>query len=177
MSEDRWSRIDRLVQSALARAQAERETFVREACGSDEALCDEVLSLLAHGAPAERFLEAGPARAAIGVEPGTRIGPYEVETMLGAGGMAEVYRAHDTRLERKVAIKILPRGWASDPDRLRRFEREARAIAALNDPHICTLHDVGEENGTRFLVMELVEGVTLADRLARGRRSRTSVGG
>ena len=168
MSEGRWSRIDHLVQSALARTELEREPYVREACGGDAALCDEVLSLLRHAAPAEQFLEPPVARAGSPVEPGQQLGPYRVEVMLGAGGMAEVYRAHDTRLGRKVAIKILPRDWASDPDRLRRFEHEARAIAALNDPHICTLYDVGEENGTRFLVMELVEGVTLADRLARG---------
>ena len=99
---------------------------------------------------------------------GTRLGPYEIVSPLGAGGMGEVYRAQDPRLGRAVAVKLLPITFADDPDRLRRFEREARAIGALNHPHICTVHDVGEHNGQRYLVMELLEGHTLAARLAQG---------
>ena len=99
---------------------------------------------------------------------GTRLGPYDIVSPLGAGGMGEVYRALDPRLGRAVAIKLLPTTFADDPDRLRRFEREARAIGALNHPHICTVHDVGEHNGQRYLVMELLEGHTLAARLAHG---------
>ncbi len=100
--------------------------------------------------------------------PGTRLGPYEILSAIGAGGMGEVYKATDTRLNRTVAIKVLPMHFASNPEMKQRFEREAQTIAGLNHPHICTLHDVGEQDGTRFLVMEYVEGETLADRIARG---------
>ncbi len=98
---------------------------------------------------------------------GTRLGPYEILAPLGAGGMGEVYRARDTRLERTVAIKVLASQLSSDSDFKQRFEREARAISSLNDPHICTLHDIGSQNGIDFLVMEYVAGETLADRLQR----------
>ena len=99
---------------------------------------------------------------------GTRLGPYQIESALGAGGMGEVYKATDTRLNRPVALKVRPTHFADDPDMKQRFERQAQTIAGLNHPHICTLHDVGEQDGVRFLVMEYVEGETLADRLARG---------
>ncbi|MFO7695445.1 MAG: protein kinase, partial [Vicinamibacterales bacterium] len=99
---------------------------------------------------------------------GTRLGPYEIQSAIGAGGMGEVYKARDTRLDRTVAIKILPGELSADPDRRNRFEREARAIAALNHPHICTLHDIGTHDGTTFLVMEHLPGQTLADRLLKG---------
>jgi Tol biopolymer transport system component len=99
---------------------------------------------------------------------GTRLGPYEILEPIGAGGMGEVYKATDTRLNRTVAIKTLPPHWAEDADMNQRFESEARAIAGLNHPHICTLHDIGLENGVRFLVMEFIEGETLAARLKRG---------
>jgi hypothetical protein len=100
--------------------------------------------------------------------PGQRLGPYEILAPLGAGGMGEVWRAHDTRLDRGVAIKVLPAEFAQNAQLKARFEREAKAISQLNHPNICTLYDVGRENGTDYLVMELVEGETLADRLARG---------
>jgi eukaryotic-like serine/threonine-protein kinase len=99
---------------------------------------------------------------------GTRLGPYEVVSFLSAGGMGEVYRARDTRLDRWVAIKILPTSVASDPDRLRRFEHEARAIAALNHPNILALHDTGSQDGILYLVSELLEGTTLREQLAKG---------
>ena len=102
------------------------------------------------------------------LSPGTALGPYQITGSLGAGGMGEVYSATDTRLDRTVAIKVLPAELASDPDRRERFEREAKAIAALNHPHICTLHDVGHEDGTDFLVMEHLEGESLQDRLTKG---------
>jgi len=102
------------------------------------------------------------------LSPGTRLGPYEIAGPLGAGGMGEVYRARDTRLERAVAIKILPGHLAADPAFRARFEREARAVSALSHPHICTLHDVGEQDGMLFLVMECLEGETLASRLEHG---------
>ena len=99
---------------------------------------------------------------------GMRLGPYEVLSQIGAGGMGEVYKARDTRLDRTVAIKILPAELSADPDRRTRFEREARAVAALNDPHICTLHDIGTHDGWTYLVMEHLPGQTLADRLLKG---------
>jgi serine/threonine protein kinase len=99
---------------------------------------------------------------------GTKLGPYEIQSPLGAGGMGEVYRARDTRLERTVAIKVLPYHLSSDPDLKQRFEREARAISSLNHPRICTLHDVGHQDGVDFLVMEHLDGETLADRLKKG---------
>jgi hypothetical protein len=99
---------------------------------------------------------------------GTKLGPYEVQSPLGAGGMGEVYRARDTRLDRTVAIKVLPGHLSTNPDLKQRFEREARAISSLNHPRICTLHDVGHQDGVDFLVMEYLEGQTLADRLRKG---------
>jgi len=100
--------------------------------------------------------------------PGTKLGPYEIQSPLGAGGMGEVYRALDTRLDRPVAIKILPDPLSQNPEARQRFDREARAISSLNHPNICTLHDVGHQDGTDYLVMEYLEGETLADRLAKG---------
>src|SRR5499427_10891182 len=99
---------------------------------------------------------------------GTRLGPYEIVERLGAGGMGEVYRARDTRLERTVAIKILPQEISADPVRKQRFEREAKTISSLNHPNICTLHDIGWQDGVAYLVMECVEGETLAKRLEKG---------
>src|SRR5215467_9911034 len=99
---------------------------------------------------------------------GTKLGPYEIVSPLGAGGMGEVYRARDTRLERTLAIKILPPQVSNDPVRKQRFEREAKTISSLNHPHICTLHDVGSQDGIEYLVMECVEGDTLSKRLEKG---------
>ena len=102
------------------------------------------------------------------LSPGTRLGPYEIVAPLGAGGLGEVYRAKDTRLGREVAVKVLPQHLTSNPEIRARFEREAKTVSSLNHPHICTLHDVGREGDTDFLVMELIEGETLAARLAKG---------
>src|SRR5499425_429139 len=102
------------------------------------------------------------------LSPGIRLGPYEIVAPLGAGGMGEVYRARDTRLDRTVAIKILPQHLSNDPIRKQRFEREAKTISSLNHPHICVLYDVGHQDGVDFLVMEYVEGETLAKRLEKG---------
>ena len=99
---------------------------------------------------------------------GSRLGPYEIVAPLGAGGMGEVYRAKDTRLGREVAVKVLPQHLSSNPETRARFEREAKTVSSLNHPHICTLHDVGREGDTDYLVMELVEGETLAQRLMKG---------
>ena len=99
---------------------------------------------------------------------GSRLGPYEIEAPLGAGGMGEVYRARDTRLERSVAIKVLPDGFDDHANDRLRFEREAKIISQLNHPHICAVYDVGLYEGTSYLVMELIDGESLADRLAKG---------
>ena len=98
--------------------------------------------------------------------PGTRLGPYAVSAKIGEGGMGEVYKARDTRLDRTVAIKVLPEHVAADPDLKQRFEREAKTLSSLNHPHICTLYDIGEQDGIDFLVMEYLDGETLTcDRL------------
>src|SRR5262249_54059060 len=99
---------------------------------------------------------------------GTKLGPYEILTPIGAGGMGEVYRARDSRLDRTVAIKVLPSHCSSNPDLKQRFEREARAISSLSHPYICALHDIGHQDGIDFLVMEYLEGETLDRRLAKG---------
>lgn len=99
---------------------------------------------------------------------GSKLGPYEIQSPLGAGGMGEVYRARDSRLDRDVAIKVLPANLSSDPALRQRLEREAKAVSKLSHPHICTLHDIGHQDGVDFLVMELVEGETLEQRVMRG---------
>src|ERR1700684_3138555 len=99
---------------------------------------------------------------------GTKLGPYEIQTELGAGGMGEVYRARDTRLDRTVAVKVLASHLSSSPELKQRMERQGRAISSLNHPHICQLYDIGSQNGTDYLVMEFLEGETLAERLRKG---------
>jgi serine/threonine protein kinase len=99
--------------------------------------------------------------------PGSRLGPYEVLAAIGAGGMGEVYQAHDTKLDREVAIKVLPEAFAHDPERLCRFQREAKMLASLNHPNIATIHGLEQTNGTSYLVMELVSGETLAEHIKR----------
>ena len=178
MAADRTRKVERICQAALEREPAGRASFLDDACGGDEALRREVESLLAHERAAEHFFAAPglevaaqelAAEAAVGV--GRRIGPYQVQSLLGVGGMGEVYRAHDTTLGRDVAIKVLPTVFASDRERLARFEREARVLASLNHPHIAAIYGVERADGHRALVLELVEGPTLADRLAGKRPS------
>jgi len=104
----------------------------------------------------------------VSLAPGTRLGPYEILSLVGIGGMGEVYKARDIRLDRMVAVKVLAGEFSMDGDRRLRFEREARVVAGLNHPHICTLHDIGQHEGMVFLVMEYLEGDTLGERLKRG---------
>ena len=175
LTPERWRRIEEIYHAALARDASERRAFLNEACAVDAELRGEVEALLAQSASAEGFLDRGAVAAAtpivsetaVGALSGRRIGVYLVLGPLGAGGMGEVYRARDTKLGRDVAIKILPAEFTSHPDRLARFEREARILAALNHPHIGGIHGLEDSDGVRALVLELVEGETLADRIAR----------
>ena len=107
-------------------------------------------------------------RLRMALPPGTKLGPYEIQCPVGAGGMGEVYRAKDTRLDRTIAIKILPTHLSDNPEFKQCFEREARTVSSLNHPHICHLYDVGSQDGIDYLVMEFLDGETLADRLRRG---------
>ena len=172
---DRWTAVKRIHQSALDKDPSERAAFVDESCGGDETLRREVHSLLTYATDAEMFLE----RPAVDIAPkppsqsqemtlvGTTISHYQVISLLGAGGMGEVYLARDPRLDRPVALKILPGELAADPDRMQRFACEARAASALNHPNVATIYDVGESDGLRFIVMEHVEGETIATRIGR----------
>ena len=184
MTNERWMRTEDLYHAALALPVAERDAFLAKACPDDDALRQDVESLLKEAVD-DAFLASSPivtpahllAEAALGEMTGRTLGEYRLEAFLGAGGMGDVYRARDTTLERDVAIKILPRAFTSNPNRLARFEREARLLAAINHPHICAIHGIEEVEGLRFLVLELVEGRTLADTLAEApRRSSESVG-
>ena len=171
MTDERWRRVADLYQSAQDRAETERSAFVREAAAGDSDLRREVESLLAEDhesglvdQPAvvvgQQLLADNP-----GVQPGSLVGVYRIDSLLGVGGMGEVYRARDTKLNRDVAIKILPSAFANDPDRLARFKREAQVLASLNHPHIAAIYGFEDSGGVHALVLELVEGPTLAERL------------
>ena len=176
-SDENWQRIKAIVSEALELPEDERAAFVEQTCADDRELRDEVESLLFYEAD-DGFLEQPLLVAATGdspddasqtfLEPGSRLGPYEIESLIGTGGMGQVYRARDSRLERVVAIKVLPGRFADDDARRQRFEREARVISRLNHPHICTLHDIGTEQGVGYLVMEYIDGETLAAALTKG---------
>src|SRR5262249_31269678 len=174
MTPERWSDIERLYHAARSRNADERAAFLAEACGRDTDLRREVESLLAQESRAGGFMNR-PAVAVAGTAGdstsliGRELGPYAITARLGAGGMGEVYRARDTKLGRDVAIKILPRLFTSDPERLARFEREARVLAALNHPQIGAIYGLEDLDGCPALILELVEGETLAERLARNK--------
>ena len=162
MDPDRWKQIETLFHAALERDRRERFRFLDAACGDDTTMRAEVESLLEQHS-VEDYLDGPPT-----VKPGTNLGHYRILSPLGKGGMGEVWRARDTKLGREVAIKTLPPEFAEDADRLARFEREAKLLASLNHPNISVIHGFEEDNGTHFLVLELVEGNTLADRLKSG---------
>jgi eukaryotic-like serine/threonine-protein kinase len=183
MTPERLQQVARIYDGALTcESGAARVRFVSEACGGDEALRRQVDGLLDQPASVEAFLEspalfvaaelvshaAATDRGETRLAAGTMLGPYRVSARLGAGGMGEVYRARDTRLERDVAIKLLPRAFKDAPDRVARFEREARVLASLNHPHIGAIYGLEEADAAHALVMELVEGEDLSQRLARG---------
>jgi eukaryotic-like serine/threonine-protein kinase len=165
---ERWEQVDRLLQSALEQEPERRVAFLRDACAGDEPLLSEVESLLSSHEQAASFLERPVKVERAGAMTGRRIGPYELVSLLGSGGMGEVYRATDTRLNRTVAIKFLPEHLSRNEELRGRLEREARVVSGLNHPHICTLYDVGQHDDMDYLVMEYVEGETLADRLEKG---------
>src|SRR5215212_7259579 len=173
MTPDRWKRTEELYHAARSRPSGERAAFLAEACRDDDALRRDVESLVNEPDSADGFLEPPAVNAAQIVSDlapatmtGQALGGYHLQRLVGTGGMGEVYRAHDPKLGREVAIKILPRAFTSDPERLTRFEREARMLAALNHPNICAIYGLEEGDGVRFLILELVEGVTLAEQLA-----------
>jgi serine/threonine protein kinase/Tol biopolymer transport system component len=176
----RWQQIERLFHDALERPLEERAAFLDHSCAGDESLRREVNALLESPATANRFLDRDALEVAAGlvsvsnmpVLSGRRLGVYQVQERIGSGGMGEVYRAHDTRLARDVAIKILPHGFSADPSRQARFEREARVLAALNHPNIGAVYGFEEgvtESGetVRGIILELIEGETLSERVRR----------
>jgi serine/threonine-protein kinase len=181
---ERWRRLEEVCQAALERPAGERSAFLAEACGPDEDLHREAASLLARDRRADGFLEAplgAIAANAITSSPdgtprsdderdfiGRRIGAYEIRARLGAGGMGEVYRAHDHTLGRDVAIKVLPAAVSTDAERLARFEREARLLASLSHAHIGAIYGLEGSGDIRALVLELIDGETLEARMRRG---------
>jgi Tol biopolymer transport system component/tRNA A-37 threonylcarbamoyl transferase component Bud32 len=169
MTPERWKQIERLYQAALEREPNQRAAFLKEACAGDEVVRQEVESLLAYEPHAEGFIEApAPEAAAKGLAGhrrhslvGQQLGLYKVLSLLGAGGMGEVYLARDTRLERTVAVKVLPAELIDNPERLKRFEQEAKAASRLNHPNIITIHGIDRADGLDFITMEYVAGKTL----------------
>ncbi len=176
MRPERWEQIDNLLQSALARVPRERSAFLAQACADDELLRREVESLIASHEDASNFLETPMSEIAADLlissqarlRADQKIGQYKIIDSLGAGGMGEVYLAEDTRLHRKVAIKVLPAELASNRDRMRRFEQEAKAAAALNHPQIAHIYEIREAEGVHFIAMEYIDGETLHQRTRTG---------
>jgi len=179
MNPERLRQVEELYHAAREREPGERVAFVAQECQGDEELQREVQSLFDSDGPSTAFLEAPKREAAVVVAsqqtreepalaPGVELGPYVIESRLGAGGMGEVYRAKDKRLHRTVALKVLPLQLSRTPGLRQRLEREAEAISSLNHPNICTLHDIGRHGDVDYLVMEFLEGETLAERLKRG---------
>ena len=170
MKPERWQQIDKLLEQALEQEPDRRGAFLDEACNGDAALRQEVESLLSAHGKAGGFTEVGPMQKAgdrtfveaAQLLAGRQIGHYQILSRLGEGGMGIVYKARDQHLDRFVAIKVLPPELVADPDRKRRFVQEAKAASALNHPNIITIHDIASDNGTDFIVMEYVQGKTLA---------------
>jgi WD40 repeat protein len=171
MNPERWHEIDKLLSEALSREPSQREGYVEHACAGDAELRREVRVLLEAHDRAGSFMEKPAVEAAGSSSPpsliGRKLGPYTIVSLLGRGGMGEVYRARDTRLGRDVAVKVLPEELAGSPERLQRFEREASAVAALNHPNILTIFDVGSHDGAPYVVTELLEGETLRSFVSR----------
>jgi Tol biopolymer transport system component len=181
MTSERWKRLEGLYHAARDQPPAERSAFLADACRDDEALRQDIESLLdqnsTNGFLSKPALPDAPRASDFAPSPmvGRTIGGYLIQALLGVGGMGEVYRARDGKLGRDVAIKLLPPLLASDPDRMARFEREARLLATLNHHNICAIYGLEASDGVRFLVLELVEGQTLAERLQGPPRAALSV--
>lgn len=175
MNPERWKQIDELFQAALDREPSQRAAFLEQACDGDETLRQEVESMLASDEQAQSFIEKPAVEDAADLlvnqttqsKVGWTIGPYKITGALGEGGRGEVYLAEDTRLARQVAIKFLLPQSVAEEQAKRRLIREAQAAAKLDHPNICTIHEVGEENGQAYIVMQYIEGETLAARLDR----------
>lgn len=182
MTPERWEQVGKLYQAALALQPDKREIFLDDACDDDTAMRKEVESLLAAKDEAGSFLEAGALKdaAKMLVEEkslslvGKELGHYQVLSLLGAGGMGEVYLAEDTRLKRKVALKLLPAELTANRDRLRRFEQEARTASSANHPSILTIYEIGQVDEKHFIATEFIDGDTLRQRLTRGRMEVSS---
>src|ERR1019366_5339345 len=162
MTSERWRQIEELYLAATACEPEGRAVFLDGACGPDTELRQEVESLLARDAQLGSFLESHSSETASISVPRGQFGPYRIIGPLGSGGMGEVYRAHDSKLGRDVALKTLPSAFANHPDRLARFRREARMLASLNHPNIAAIYGLEESEDAICLVLELVEGATLA---------------
>src|SRR5215470_2360353 len=169
-----WQRVQSLFLEAMDLSAEERVRFLDNACAGDAEMRREVESLLLHDSASERRIAeavAGTAQwlfEAVTLKSGARVGDYEIHKLIGSGGMGEVYQARDLRLARNVAIKVLPSFLTNDPDRLRRFEQEAQAAAALNHPNIVAVHQMGFYEGAPYMVSELLEGNSLRELMKRG---------
>jgi len=175
MTPERWQKVEEVLQATLDRSPRDRVSYLDEACAGDDELKAEAASLISAYEEAGDFIEqpaiAADAHIFVGAldrQIGRDVGAYTILERLGAGGMGEVYLAHDQRLNRRVALKILPAFFASDDMRLRRFQREAQAASALNHPNILTIHEVGEHDDIRFIATEFIEGQTIRELIAQG---------
>jgi len=173
MTPDRWQQLKQIFQSALERNPAERSAFLKQACAGDEALRSEVESLISSHDQSGHSIEAMAAEAATEMLAndraiiGKQIGHYQVLSNIGHGGMGEVFLAQDTRLGRKVALKLLRTEFTTNKERLRRFQQEARAASSLNHPNILTIHEIGQDDSLHFMATEYVEGETLRHHISR----------
>ncbi len=174
MTPDRWKQIEAIFHSALEREPGERSAFIATACAGDESLRSEVEPLVAASEREGDFLDSPAyeiaaewiANSDADMLIGGQVNHYKILAQLGSGGMGEVYLAQDTKLGRKIALKLLPVSFTNDRARLQRFRQEARAASALNHPNIVTIHEIGEQNGSHFITTELVEGETLRERIS-----------
>jgi serine/threonine protein kinase/tetratricopeptide (TPR) repeat protein len=164
---ERWQEVKKVLAGALERAPGERTAYLDQACAEPD-LRREVESLIAAHEQAQSSFLAQPAIQAKLLAIGSRLGAYKILARIGAGGMGDVYRASDTKLGRSVAIKVLPPGFIDDPERLARFQREARMLASINHPNIVTIHSFEEIDGVHFLTMEMVEGRPLSQHIPKG---------